>query len=274
MAPAPAGGAPPDEAVTVRCHPPFAVCMSLTHPLTMRRTCPPPFSRTWQAHLAPSRPPPRAPEKLSEEWVADRRHQTSQFLDWMADGSLPDGVKFLSRAHGEDTCALALYLLEKALRSCAAETDEEPTGNPALWAILLTQQAHALQYSAGGELVAWEVAERPELWGVRAMHKRMRERQSQRMALERGSRAPRDTRTVGRGLGGAQRVRDLQAPTPPTHTHIHTHPPGPLTPPLGPCAQLADRISEDAPMRALRVDELGDDDAIKVKVGGGRTPQP
>ena len=148
----------------------------------------------------------------------------------MADGLLPDGVKFLSRAHGEDTRAKAQELLEKALRSCAAETDEKPTGNPVLWAILLTQQAHALQYSAGGELLAWEVAERPERWGVRAMHKRMRERQSQRMALERGSRAPRDTRTVGRGLGGTQRVRDLQAPTSP-HTRTHTHTSPGLSPP-------------------------------------------
>ena len=230
MAPAPAGGAPPDEAVTVRCHPPLCR-VHVPHTSPDNAPYMPPFSRTWQAQLAPSRPPPRPPEKLSKEWVADRLHQTSKLLDWMADGLLPDGVKFLSGAHGEDTRAKAQELLEKALRSCADETDEEPTGNPVLWAILLTQQAHALQYSAGGELLAWEVAERPERWGVREMHKRMRERQRQRMVLEHGSRAPRETRSVGRGLVDAQRVRDLQAPTPPTHAHTL---PGLSPPPLPP----------------------------------------
>ena len=45
------------------------------------------------------------------------------------------------------------------------------------------------------------------------------------------------------------------------------HPPDLIPFPPRPCAQLAGRSSEEARMRALRVDELGDDDAIKAKVG-------
>ena len=82
-----------------------------------------------------------------------------------------------------------------------------------LWAILLAQQAHALQYCVGNAPPAWEVTEHPERWGVRAMHALLRERQKQRVTLEGGSRAPRDTRTVGRGLGGAQQVCDLDPPS-------------------------------------------------------------
>jgi len=232
MATTSAGDGPPNEDMVRRSHPPPPRRARVPYtspdntPHMYQKLCLgcalTPLSRVWQMQLPPiaePRPPPPPPEKLDEQWKVDRLNQTLQFLDWMVGDSLRGGVKFLSRAHGEDTRAKAQELLEKALRSCAAETDEKPTGNPVLWAILLTQQAHALQYSAGGELLAWEVAERPERWGVREMHKRMRERQSQRMALERGSRAPRDTRTVGRGLVGAQRVRDLQAPTPPTHAH-------------------------------------------------------
>ena len=189
--------------------------------------------------------------------MADRLHQTTQFLDWMADGSLSGGVKFLSKAHGEDTRAEAQKLLKKSVHSCVGETRNEATGSPVLWAILLTQQAHALQHR-------WEVADHPERWDVHAMHELLRERQDQYVTQEGGSRAPSDTRAVPRGLGVAQRVRDL----PPSLLH----PPTPdLTPfPCHPCAQLADRSSEDARMRPLRVDELGrDDDMIKDKVGRG-----
>ena len=133
--------------------------------------------------------------------MADRLHQTGQLLDWMADGLLPVGVKFLSRAHGEDTRAKAEELLKHALKYCKADskTKADAIGSPALWAILLEQQAHALQHG-------WEVADHPERWGVRAMHVLLCERQDQRVRLEGGSRAPRDTRAIGRGLGGAQQV--------------------------------------------------------------------
>ena len=78
--------------------------------------------------------------------MADRLHQADQLLDWMADGSLPGEVRFLSRAHGEDTRAKAQELLEKAVNSSMGETKDKPIGSPALWAILLAQQAHALQH--------------------------------------------------------------------------------------------------------------------------------
>ena len=163
-----------------------------------------PLSRIWQAQLppdAPPRPPPPPPKKLDETWMADRLHQTGQFLDWMADGTLPGGVKFLSRAHGEDTRAKAEELLKHALKYCKADskTKADAIGSPALWAILLGQQTHALQHG-------WEVADHPERWCVRAMHALLRERQDQYVTQEGGSRAPRDTRAIGRGLGGAQQV--------------------------------------------------------------------
>jgi hypothetical protein len=202
--------------------------------------------------IAQPRPPPPSLEKLGEEWVADRRHQTSQFLDWMADGLLPGGVTFLSQAHGENTRLKARELLEKAVNSSMGETKDKPIGSPALWAILLAQQAHALQHG-------WEVADHRERWCVRAMHALLHERQNQSVRLGGGSRAPRDTSTVGRGLGGAQQVRD---PPPPPHPTPGPHPLPPRS-----CAQLAGRSSEEARMRALRVDELGNDDAIKAKVG-------
>ena len=176
-----------------------------------------PLSRIWQMQLPPiaePRPPPPPPEKLDEQWKVDRLHHVGRLLDWMAGDSLRGGVKFLSRAHGEDTRAKAQELLEKAVRDSLGETKNPSTiGSPALWAILLAQQAHALQHG-------WEVTERPERWCVRAMHALLHERQNQSVRLEGGSRAPRDTRTVGRGLGGAQQVRDL---------HPHPHPPD-LTP--------------------------------------------
>ena len=79
--------------------------------------------------------------------MADRLNQTRQFFDWMTDGSLPGGVRFLSRAHGEDTRAKAQELLKKAVRDSLGETKNPSTiGSPALWAILLAQQAHALQH--------------------------------------------------------------------------------------------------------------------------------
>jgi hypothetical protein len=182
-------------------------------------------SRIWQMRLPPigqPRPPPPPPKKLSEKWMADRLNQTPQFLDWMTDGSLPGGVRFLSRAHGEDTRATAQELLEKAVGSCKHEMDDNATGNPVLWAILLAQQAHALQYCAGDAPPAWEVTDHPERWCVRAMHALLSARQDQRVALERGSRAPRDTRTVGRGLGGAQQGRDRPPPAPPPPPSSHT----------------------------------------------------
>ena len=135
----------------------------------------------------------------------------------MADGSLRGGVKFLFRAHGEDTRAKAQELLGKAVSSSRGETKDEPIGSPTLWSILLAQQAHALQHG-------WEVADHPERWCVRAMHALLRERQNQSVRLEGGSRAPRDTSAVGRGLGGAQQVRG-PPPSPPTPT-----PPPDLTP--------------------------------------------
>ena len=212
--------------------------------------------------IAPALPPPPPPEPLGEDWRADRLRQTRHFLDWLADGSLGDGLAFLSRMHGADTHAKAVELLEKAVRSCAGETHNEATGSPALWAILLAQQAHALQNSVGDAPPAWEVTERPERWEVRAMHALLRDRQKQHVTLGGGSRAPSDTRTVGRGLGGAQQVRDLHPPSP-----LAPHPRTSSPFPPRPCAQLAGRSGEDAPMRPLRVDELGDDDAIKAKVG-------
>ena len=160
--------------------------------------------------------------------MADRLHQTGEFLDWMAGDSLRGGVKFLSRAHGENTRLKAQELLEKAVRSCAGETHNEATGSPVLWAILLAQQAHALQYSVGDAPPAWEVTERPERWGVRAMHARLCERQKQELMLGGGSRAPSDTRNVGRGLGGAQRVRDLPLPLLRPHPGPHPLPLPPL----------------------------------------------
>ena len=159
--------------------------------------------------------------------MADRRHQTSQFLDWMADGSLRGGGTFLSEAHGENTRVKARELLEKAVCSCAGETHNEATGSPALWAILLAQQAPTLQNSVGDAPPAWEVTEHPERWGLRAMHARLRERQNQHVTLGGGSRAPRDTRAVGRGLGGAQQVRDLH-PHSPLAPHPRTSSPFPL----------------------------------------------
>ena len=187
--------------------------------------------------------------------MADRLHQTGQFLDWLVDGLLKDGVKFLSGTHGEDTHAKAVDLLEHALKYCkvGSKTKADAIGSPVLWAILLAQQAHALQHG-------WEVTDHPEHWGVRAMHALLRERQDQHVTQEGGSRAPRDTRTVPRGLRTAQQVRDIPHPPPPRPHPLSRHP----------CAQLADRSSEDARMRPLRVDELGrDDDTIKAKVGRG-----
>ena len=178
--------------------------------------------------LALARPPPPPPEKLDEKWMADRLHQVGHFLDGMADGSLPGGVTFLSRAHNEDTRAEAEKLLMHALKYCKVDskTKADAIGSPALWAILLAQQAHLSRYR-------WEVADLPEHWNVHAMHELLRERQGQRVTLEGGSRARRDTRTVGRGLRDAQ--------------------------------QLANCSNEDVRMRAIRVDELGNDDDIKTK---------
>ena len=185
--------------------------------------------------------------------MADRLHQVGHFLDGMADGSLPGGVTFLSRAHNEDTRAEAEKLLTHALKYCKVDskTKADAIGSPALWAILLAQQAHLSRYR-------WEVADLPEHWNVHAMHELLRERQGQRVTLEGGSRARRDTRTVGRGLRDAQQVRDIPPPLPPPV----------LTPFLVPrCAQLANCSNEDVRMRAIRVDELGNDDDIKTKVG-------
>ena len=190
-----------------------------------------PLPRIWQMQLPPiaePRPPPPPPEKLGKQWMADRLHQADQLLDWMADGSLRGGVRFLSRAHGEDTRATAQELLEKAVGSCRYEMDDNATGSPVLWAILLAQQAHALQYCAGDAPPAWEVTDHPERWCVRAMHALLSALQDQRVALERGSRAPRDTRTVGRGLGGAQQVRDLHPHPHPLAPHPRTSSPFPL----------------------------------------------
>ena len=193
--------------------------------------------------------------------MADRLHQVGHFLDGMADGSLPGGVTFLSRAHNEDTRAEAEKLLTHALKYCKVDskTKADAIGSPALWAILLAQQAHLSRYR-------WEVADLPEHWNVHAMHELLRERQDQRVTQEGGSRAPRDTRTVPRGLRTAQQVRDIPHPPPPRPHPLSRHP----------CAQLAGRSSEDARMRPLRVDELGDDDDIKAKVGRGAalTPSP
>ena len=142
--------------------------------------------------------------------MADRLHQVGHFLDGMADGSLPGGVTFLSRAHNEDTRAEAEKLLMHALKYCKVDskTKADAIGSPALWAILLAQQAHLSRYR-------WEVADLPEHWNVHAMHELLRERQGQRVTLEGGSRARRDTRTVGRGLRDAQQVRDITPPSPP-----------------------------------------------------------
>jgi hypothetical protein len=181
--------------------------------------CLDPLSRIWQAQLppaAPQRPETPPPKTLDEKWMADRLHQTRHFFDWMADGSLPGGVKFLSKAHGEDTRTKAQELLEKAVCSCAGKMDNEKAGSPVLWAILLAQQAHALQHR-------WEVADHPERWDVHEMHELLRERQDQYVTQEGGSRAPSDTRAVPRGLGVAQRVRDLPLP-PPCTPHPGPHP--------------------------------------------------
>ena len=225
MATAPARGGPPNEdAMVRRSHPllprrervPYTFPDSTPH--VYQKLClgcaltPPPLSRIWQMQLPPiaePRPPPPPPEKLSENWMVDRLHHVGQLLDWMAGDSLRGSVKFLSRAHGEDTRAKAQELLEKAVSSSMGETKDKPIGSPALWAILLAQQAHALQHG-------WEVADHPERWCVRAMHALLHERQKQSVGLEGGSRARRDTSTVGRGLGGAQQVRDPPPPTPPT----------------------------------------------------------
>ena len=148
--------------------------------------------------------------------MTNRLFSVGSLLDWMADGSLPGGVRFLSRAHGEDTHAKAMELLKKAVGSCKDETKDKPSGSPAPWAILLAQQAHALQYDWG--------AGNPTLWDVHAMHELLRERQDQRVTQEGGSRAPRDTRTVPRGLRTAQQVRDIH-PLPLLGPHTPFSPP-------------------------------------------------
>ena len=268
MATAPAGDTPPNEDAMVRRHPlpsrrgrvPYTFPDLTPHMCQSCAStgCTPPThpSRIWQAQLPPLAPPqvtagPHA--NLDVQWMADRLHQTVQLLDWMADGSLRGGVKFLARVHGENTHAKAEELLKHALKYCKKyeRTKADPIGSPVLWTILLTQQAHALQYGWGEG--------NPVLWNVRAMHKLLCERQDQRVTLEGGGRAPRDTRVVGRGLGGAQQVRYIPPPPPPAAPD--------LTPLLAPCAQLVHRSSEDVHMRPLRVDDLGDDDAIKKKVG-------
>jgi hypothetical protein len=185
------------------------------HPLT-------PPSRIWQAQLpplAPPQPPPAPPANLDVRWMADRLHHVGHFIDGMADGSLPGGIKFLSKAHGENTHAKAGELLNHALEYCKKyeRTKADPIGSPVLWAILLAQQAHALQYGWGKGA--------PRLWDVRAMHALLCERQDQSVTLEGGSRAPRDTRAVGRGLGGEQQVR--YSPPPPRQPGPHI-PSGPL----------------------------------------------
>ena len=191
--------------------------------------------------------------------MANRLRQTGQFFEWMTDGSLPDGVKFLSRAHGENTRAKADALLEKAVGSCKDETKDKPTGSPVLWAILLAQQAHALTYG-------WGLGN-PMLWGVHALHELLSERQHQRVSLESASR---DARTVVRGLTKAERQRERQRVDAAKRVRAID----------GARARMKalDEYGCDEALRAkvgkvgwhsggVRVDELGDNDAIKAKVG-------
>ena len=194
--------------------------------------------------------------------MTNRLFSVGSLLDWMADGSLPGGVRFLSRAHGEDTHAKAMELLKKAVGSCKDETKDKPIGSPALWVILLAQQAHALQYGWG--------AGNPTLWDVHAMHELLRERQDQRVTLEGDSRAPRDACTVGRGLTKAQRQREGERVAAVKHVRAIDD--------ARTRVEILDELGCEEALRAkvssadwhpdgVRVDELGDDDAIKAKVG-------
>ena len=197
--------------------------------------------------------------------MADRLHQVGHFLDGMADGSLPGGVTFLSRAHNEDTRAEAEKLLMHALKYCKVDskTKADAIGSPALWAILLAQQAHLSRYR-------WEVEDLPEHWNVHAMHELLRERQDQRVTLEGDSRAPRDACTVGRGLTKAQRQREGERVAAVKHVRAIND--------ARRRVEILDELGCDEALRTkvgsadwhpdgVRVDELGDDDAIKAKVG-------
>lgn len=185
--------------------------------------------------------------------MAERHHHTVQLLEWQTDGSLRDGVKYLSKGHDEDTFSKAKELLEKALKTCGPaghrKTKADPIGSAAVWAILLAQQAYALQHG-------W-VAEVPAHWNVHTMHELLRIRQAQFVSMEGGS-SRRDTRAVRAKMSS----RAVQV-APPPHTTLSSHP----SDSQPPCMQMAHRSSDGTHnMGPLRVDGLGDDDALKAKV--------
>eukprot|EP00966_Prymnesium_polylepis_P236324 5465318-Prymnesium_polylepis.1 len=104
---------------------------------------------------AEPRPPPEPPKPLDEAWVTDRLLQTQEMLDWLSDSDrMLGGHAYLTRGDHRDTHAVALCLLETALRACikAKKTKRDPIGSPACWAVLLAQQAHA-------NLHGWEMDE-------------------------------------------------------------------------------------------------------------------
>ena len=90
----------------------------------------------------PMRPPsePRKPLKpLDRAWVDDRSRQTLEMFDWLRKR------RYLMADSHQDTHEEAIRLLSVALKACIdnGQTVGDAIGSPALWAILLAQQAHA-----------------------------------------------------------------------------------------------------------------------------------
>ena len=114
--------------------------------------------------FAAPRPPPPPPKVLDLAWADDRRRQVQHMLDLLSDKNrMPEGLAYLRKVGHKDTHPKAYDLLEKVLASCLGSdtTEKHHIGSPATMAVLLAQQAHALQHGWEMDAAGTCLAQRP-----------------------------------------------------------------------------------------------------------------
>jgi hypothetical protein len=132
----------------------YAADTVVVSPLQM--SCGPPLQNSYEPLPDnPMRPPPDPPKPLDQTWVDDRWRQTLEMFVWLCDHvGGPKGVPYLMANAHQGTHKEAIRLLVVALKACTdtGKMRDDAIGSPALWAILLAQQAHANEHG-------WEMDE-------------------------------------------------------------------------------------------------------------------